>query len=76
MYKCVNGFNPAYLNNLFEANITPYDMRNSNRLKQPKFLTIRYDYKSFSYYGAKLWNIIPNDIKKYKMQPLKNMRLN
>ena len=63
MYKCANHLNPEYLNDLFEFNKTPYDMRDPNRIKQPKFSTVRYGYKSFTYYGAKLWNAIPGNIK-------------
>ena len=63
MYKCANHLNPKYLNDLFEFNKTSYDMRDSNRLKQHKFSTVRYGYKSFTYYGAKPWNAIPGNIK-------------
>ena len=38
-------------------------MRDGCRLRQNKFSTIRFGYKSFRYYGAKLWNSVPNDIR-------------
>ena len=63
MYKCVNNHNPSYLNDLFEQKVTPYNMRDDYRLKQYKFCTVKYGYKSFKYYGAKLWNALPPDVK-------------
>lgn len=64
MYKCVHGLNPLYLNDLFEANNVEYNLRDKYRLKQPIFQTMKYGFRSFRYYGAKLWNALPVDIKK------------
>ena len=66
VYKSANGLNPIYLNNLFEVNNTGYGLRDSNRFKQHKFETKKFGYRSFRYYGSKLWNSIPNDIKSSK----------
>jgi hypothetical protein len=63
IYKCVNGSNPSYLNNLFSKRTIEYSFRDPNRLLQPKFNTIRYGFKSFRYYGSKLWNSLPTNIK-------------
>ena len=63
VYKCVNGLNPPYLNDLFEINDTGYNLRDNCRLKQPKFSTMKYGFRSFRYYGSKLWNTLPVDIK-------------
>ena len=64
MYKCVNGFNPTYLNDLFTAQSNDCHFRDSIRLIQPKFNTFRFGSKSFRYFGAKLWNVLP-DIKRH-----------
>ena len=64
MYKCVHGLNPPYLNELFKSKDTRYYFRDSNRLQQPEFQTVRYGFKSFRYYGSKLWNALPAEIKK------------
>ena len=45
MYKCVYGINPAYLNELFIGKDTRYNLRDSNRLQQPEFETVRYGFK-------------------------------
>ena len=63
VFKCVNGLNPQYLNAMFSLKTTPYDLRDPNILNQPRFLTKTYGYKSFQYMGAKLWNILPNELK-------------
>ena len=48
---------------MFKRQITPYELRDSNKLQLPKFRTITYGFKTFSYIGAKLWNILPPHIK-------------
>ena len=63
MYKCVYGINPPYLNELFISKDTRYDLRDSNRLEQPEFETVRYGFKSFRYYGSQLWNALPTQLK-------------
>ena len=63
MYKCVYGINPRYLNELFIGKDTRYNLRDSNRLQQPEFETVRYGFKSFRYYGSKLWNALPTQLK-------------
>lgn len=63
MFKCVNGINPVYLNEMFAAPVSNYNFRNQKRLLQPMFNTYRYGYKSFRYFGSKVWNILPYDIK-------------
>ena len=66
VFKCVNGNNPAYLNNLFSQSIPKYDLRDSFRLEQPKFHTFTYGFRSFRYFGSKLWNILPHSVKNTK----------
>ena len=42
VYKCFNGLNPDYLNNLFKQPCLKYELRDSHRLEQPKFNTITW----------------------------------
>ena len=63
VYKCVRGNNPEYLNEMFIPPVQNYDFRDEDRLAQPHFMTYRYGYKSFRYYGAKLWNSLPPHVK-------------
>ena len=61
VFKCVHGFNPAYLNRLFTEPLTNYNFR--GRLNQPKFHTYACGFRSFRYSGSKLWNSLPRAIK-------------
>ena len=63
MYKCRRNLAPPYLCDLFHQSVNRYELRDSDRLIQPKFTTMKYGYRSFSYYGSKLWNNLPSDIK-------------
>ena len=63
VYKCIHGLNPSYLNELFEIKSVKYNLRDNTILKQDKFNTVKFGFKSFQYYGSKLWNHLPNDIK-------------
>ena len=63
MFKCVYGLNPTYLSELFINKDTPYDLRDSIRLQQPEYKTVRYGFKSLRYYGSKLWSALPTEVK-------------
>ena len=41
----------------------PYSLRDNNKLIQQKMKTTTFGLKSFTYYGAHLWNSLPVDIK-------------
>ena len=63
VYKCVNNFNPEYLNEMFTKKNCPYDLRDTCILERPKAYTTKYGLKSFRNYGAKIWNLLPNNCK-------------
>ena len=63
VYRCVHKNNPNYLNDMFERKSATYDFRNEDRLIQPTYTTRTFGYRSFAYYGAKIWNTLPNVIK-------------
>ena len=63
MYKIKNGLAPTYLSELFTPQESNYDMRDSNKFALPKYNTVKFGRNSFRYYGAKLWNQIPVNIK-------------
>ena len=64
VFKCLNGKCPAYLNNMFEIKQSNYDMRSNIQLIQKPFKTMKYGYRSFQYFGSKVWNSLPTDIKR------------
>ena len=63
VYKCVKQNNAQYLNELFVGKPPTYHLRDTDLLKQPRFKTYRFGYRSFAYYGAKLWNSLPIELK-------------
>ena len=63
MYKSVKGLNPNYINELFEIRSPVYCLRDPFKVKQRKFSTKTFGYKSFGYYGSKLWNTLPVYVK-------------
>ncbi len=48
---------------LFKKIVT-YGLTDVNLLVQPKFKTVTYGHNTIKYQGSKLWNNLPNDLKK------------
>ena len=63
------------MNDLFELNETPYNFRDPFKLKQPEFSNKTFGFRSFSYYGSKLWNSLPVEIKSSKTLPIFKTRI-
>ena len=63
VFKCVNELNPKYMNEMFTIKKCPYNFRNTSILERSKSNTTRYGLKSFRNYGAKIWNLLPNNCK-------------
>ena len=63
MFKCMNDLNPLYINEMFIGKDSGYNLRDQSRLLQPKFNTKRYGYRSFKYFGSKVWNCLPPSVK-------------
>ncbi len=51
------------MNQMFEIKNISYDLRDSNILFQTNRSKITYGKNTFKYYGAHIWNLLPNDIK-------------
>ena len=63
MYKIKHQTAPDYLVELFNEREINYSIRNHDKFTLPNFDTITFGRKSFKYYGAKLWNNLPIEIK-------------
>ena len=63
VYKCVNGLNPKYLNDLFTIKKCKYDLRDDSLINRNKVSTTNHGLKSFKDYGAKIWNLLPESCK-------------
>ena len=64
VYKCIKGLNPDYMNKMFSIKDVTYDFRDNSIAIQHKFSTTTFGRRSFSYYGSKLWNSLPRNLKK------------
>ena len=62
-FKCIKGYNPKYLNDLFKVKEPKYNLRDENLVVQERFNTSTFGFRSFTYYGSKLWNSLPIFIK-------------
>jgi hypothetical protein len=62
-FKILHKLGPIYNHNLFEYKQTPYNTRGISNVLIPKVRTTSYGKKSLRFYGAKLWNMLPNCIK-------------
>ena len=63
IYKILNEMGPKYLSPLLSKSITPYNLRDQNKLIQPLKRTTTFGIKSLAYYETHLWNIWPHDVK-------------
>ena len=63
LYKILEGMTPNYLSELFVKADTPYNTRDKCRLIQPMKRTTTYGLRSFQYYGAHAWNMLPVHMK-------------
>ena len=63
VYKCINGINPKYLNDLFTIKERKYQLRNVSIIDRDKVQTTNHGLKSFKDNGAKIWNSLPNSCK-------------
>lgn len=61
IYKVLHNMVPCGIN--FEVKDVPYGLRRNINLTQSRFCTKTYGYNSISYFGAKLWNMLPNNSK-------------
>ena len=66
VFKCVHDINPTYMNSMFSIKEPKYDFRDGSVAHQPKWETKTFGYRSFTYYGSKLWNSLPPELKIFK----------
>ena len=63
MYKTLHNMNPVFMKNYFLPKPTSYYLRRSDVLSIPKVKTTDYSIKSTSFFGPKIWNPLPNEMK-------------
>ena len=63
VFKSLYDLNPPFMREFFQVKTFSHDLRDNSKLLQPKFNTIRYGRNTLTYYGAHLWNALPNEYK-------------
>ena len=66
IYETVNGLAPTIMNSIFEIKNIESNLRNKNNFKSRRIDSVRCGIDSLTYLGPKIWNIVPEDIKKSK----------
>ena len=61
--SCFLGRAPASIDRLINVTTSNYNLRGVNVLSLPKVNSTKYGLKCFSYYAAKQWNTLPDDIR-------------
>ena len=64
IYKTVNGLAPTIMNSIFEIKDIEYNLRDKINVKSRRINSVRYGIDNLTYFGPKIWNIVPEDIKK------------
>ena len=64
IYKAINNLSSSLMSDIFKIKERKYNLRKESTLVLNKFRTTRYGINSISYLGPKIWDLIPDDIKK------------
>ena len=64
IYKTVSGLAPIIMNTIFEIKDIEYNLRNKINFKSRRINSVRYGIDSLTSLGPKIWNIVPEDLKK------------
>ncbi len=62
VFKSLNELNPSFMH-MFKYVKTDYDFRDGFKIEMKRFNKMLYGRCTFEYYGAHLWNKLPNDFK-------------
>ena len=64
VFKIVNNMSPSFIKNLIELKTSKYSMRRTKPVVVPKSRTSKYGLKSFSHEGVRVWNSLPNELRR------------
>ena len=64
VFKVLHGMAPPLNPSFFQYQSNVYDMRDGLKLKKIKFNTMSYGFRSLTFQGPHLWNLVPINIKK------------
>ena len=63
VYKFLNGLSPPIMNEVFQINNCPYDLRNPRILASKHKSTIKYGINTIAFKGPQIWQNIPLEIR-------------
>ena len=63
VYKFLNGVSPPIMNEVFQTNVCPYDLRNPRILASKHKSTIKYGINTIAFRGSQIWQNIPLEIR-------------
>ena len=63
IFKVKNGLSPELINDVFEFIEKPYSLGTTSYFRSRKIRTIKYGIETPSYFGPKLWKLVPNEYK-------------
>ena len=66
-YKCINNSAPKYIRDLVNLKQSSYSFRFENTLQIPTVRTVAYRQKSFRFEAARVWNSLPNELRKIQL---------
>ena len=62
-FKNVHKLNPEFLHDMVDIKETEHDLRGGVLLNQPRVNTVTFGLQSIRYEGARIWNLLPKDMK-------------
>ena len=64
MFKVKNNIAPEIMKEIFAPKMSPYDLRNIHLFKRRRVNSLWHDTESVFYLGPKIWDLVPDEIKK------------
>ena len=65
IFKFLQRLSPPILNEIFVERNFNYNLRGNNLLIRRRVMSVRYGTETVSFLGPKIWDILPNEIKKF-----------
>ena len=75
MYKTKSDLNPPFMKDIFMERNISYNLRHGSDAQLPKVRTTSFGIETTVYLGNKLWQLIPQDIKKSSTLPIFKKRI-
>ena len=66
VYTFLNGLSPPIMNEVFQTNDCPYDLRNPRIIASKHKSTIKYGTDTIAFKGPQIWQNIPLEIRNSK----------